>query len=337
MDEEFIPLENIGLVNHNNNSIEFFSSYGDITEGRLPPPLIKSDSYHKSLGIIIEPETEEDDSLKSLGDVQNAAESIDKLDTNDIILDGTQPPLFVVTDDEYGKFYELNLNKEIGPDEIARNFQKFIETSDNDSDSEYNYNCTIEPEVILAENDEEIELVNDSNADATSDAKKSYRCTICGREVASRYNLKRHVMIHTGQKPHECELCHKRFREYSDVRKHKRVHDREDFSCKICFRSVSMPNNPRKCFYCVTNQSRFKQVTPIKMEQLDTILNDTIDDENPADHASNSTDTDDEDHPYHQGDALSELEEQKVLVSLQYNSYYKSIPNSSTLNKQRLF
>lgn len=54
--------------------------------------------------------------------------------------------------------------------------------------------------------------------------KRAYICTFCDRVFGSSSNLKRHVMIHTGEKPYDCNVCNRAFRELSTLRKHQATH-----------------------------------------------------------------------------------------------------------------
>ena len=36
--------------------------------------------------------------------------------------------------------------------------------------------------------------------------KKSFSCTVCGKHYSSKAHLKRHTMIHTGEKPYTCNV-----------------------------------------------------------------------------------------------------------------------------------
>jgi len=64
---------------------------------------------------------------------------------------------------------------------------------------------------------------------------KMHFCEICGKSFASESRLKRHTMIHTGEKPHSCGTCGKSFNQSSDLKKHKRIHTGEKpFSCETC-------------------------------------------------------------------------------------------------------
>lgn len=65
--------------------------------------------------------------------------------------------------------------------------------------------------------------------------RKEFPCPLCNRAFGTRHNLKRHYMIHTGEKPFNCTKCRKPFREYSTLKKHMVTHQRDRwYKCMRC-------------------------------------------------------------------------------------------------------
>nr|AAI53425.1 Zgc:110821 [Danio rerio] len=72
-------------------------------------------------------------------------------------------------------------------------------------------------------------------------------CPQCGRSFKNSVTLKRHMMIHNGEKPHKCLHCEKRFIHSGQLKIHERIHTGEKpYQCSHCEKSFSDSGNLKK-------------------------------------------------------------------------------------------
>ncbi|XP_041640912.1 Krueppel-like factor 15 [Cheilinus undulatus] len=75
-------------------------------------------------------------------------------------------------------------------------------------------------------------------------ADRRYECPQCGKRFERRFCLRRHVKLHSGEKPFPCAHCEKRFATATNLKAHETVHTRERrFDCNICGKTFSFHSN----------------------------------------------------------------------------------------------
>lgn len=66
---------------------------------------------------------------------------------------------------------------------------------------------------------------------------KDIECSLCKFTCRQPSHLKRHMLMHTGEKPHRCEHCPKQFAQKTDLNRHMSLHASQyDFHCNSCGR-----------------------------------------------------------------------------------------------------
>ncbi|MED6282125.1 hypothetical protein CHARACLAT_028806 [Characodon lateralis] len=69
-------------------------------------------------------------------------------------------------------------------------------------------------------------------------------CHVCGKTFTTATHLKRHMLIHTGQRPHRCKECGKTFARGECLRIHMRIHTVErPYVCEVCPKSFRQRSN----------------------------------------------------------------------------------------------
>jgi uncharacterized Zn-finger protein len=88
-------------------------------------------------------------------------------------------------------------------------------------------------------------LLNAMNENAIISVKnKNYSCTECEKSFVYKYDLTRHMHLHTGEKLYSCNQCDKKFSQNSHLKQHIRTHTGEKpFACNQCDQKFSQMGN----------------------------------------------------------------------------------------------
>ena len=67
-----------------------------------------------------------------------------------------------------------------------------------------------------------------------------YSCMVCNKGFVQRSDLKKHTLVHTGDKPYSCTVCGKCFNLNGNLKQHMMVHtEKKPFSCTVCVKTFA--------------------------------------------------------------------------------------------------
>lgn len=78
------------------------------------------------------------------------------------------------------------------------------------------------------------ELIESTDCWSEDDSKRPHQCQICSRRFRENSKLKAHLLTHTDERKVVCDICGKAFKTAACVRSHKRIHSESRLTCDQC-------------------------------------------------------------------------------------------------------
>ena len=62
-----------------------------------------------------------------------------------------------------------------------------------------------------------------------------YECPECGKVCSQKWNLKKHVLVHSDTAGYACDICEKKFKRKYELERHSLIHSNEKpYMCEYC-------------------------------------------------------------------------------------------------------
>jgi len=85
-----------------------------------------------------------------------------------------------------------------------------------------------------------VSMASSKNEEVSINENGNMKCNMCSKWFDGAVSLKRHMAVHSGDKPHACSICGWRFRQLHNMKRHMLTHQgAKPFSCNWCEKSYT--------------------------------------------------------------------------------------------------
>ena len=142
--------------------------------------------------------------------------------------------------DIYPSYIRLNLQDTPEVVNLHHKDYKIQENNDEINENISTDHCRSVVSFLNSNKKENLENTAKASKNVKCRTSKVYTCQFCNKSFKTKWDLVRHVRIHTGERPFKCNLCLKRFTQLSALKRHSGTHTTEKtYKCDICFKAFS--------------------------------------------------------------------------------------------------